>query len=60
MWQEARKQDSDLGLGAQKKTRSAGEELTQVDYSKIESVIINCKFCQMNYPVNWDIKSRTH
>jgi hypothetical protein len=39
--------------------RSAGEELTQCDYSKIESVIINCKFRLMIYPINRDIKSRT-
>jgi hypothetical protein len=32
--------------------RSAGEELTQCDYSKIETVISNCKFRLTIYPVN--------
>jgi hypothetical protein len=32
--------------------RSAGEELTQCDYSETESVIINCKFRLTIYPIN--------
>jgi hypothetical protein len=51
--QEARKQDRELGLGAQKKIRgSAGEKLTQCVYSKIETVISNCKFRLTIYPIN--------
>jgi hypothetical protein len=29
-------------------------------YSDIQSVTINCKFCLTIYPINRDIKSRTH
>jgi hypothetical protein len=40
--QEARKQDSGLGLAAEKEyERSAGEDLS--DYSEIATVISNCK-----------------
>jgi hypothetical protein len=41
--QEARKQDIELGLGAAEVyERSAGEELTQCVYNKIESIISDC------------------
>jgi hypothetical protein len=50
--QEARKQDSELGLGTEENKRSASEELTPGAYSKIESVIINCKFRLTIYPIN--------
>jgi hypothetical protein len=50
-----------IGIRSTKENkRSAGEELTQADYSKIESVVINCKFRLTIYPINRDIKSRTH
>jgi hypothetical protein len=38
---------------------SAGEELTQCDYSKTESVIINCKLLLTIYPIHRDIESKT-
>jgi hypothetical protein len=51
--QEARKQESELGLGAAEEyKRSVGIELTQCVYSKIETVIIICKFRQTIYPIN--------
>jgi hypothetical protein len=37
---------------AEEHKRSAGEELTQYDYSKIETVISNCKFRLTVYPIN--------
>jgi hypothetical protein len=40
--------------------RSASEELMQCAYSMVETVIINCKFRLKIYPINRDIKSRTH
>jgi hypothetical protein len=39
---------------------SACEELTHCDYSEIESVIVNCKFRMMIYPINRNNESRTH
>jgi hypothetical protein len=57
---EAHKQDSELGLGVQKNTRrSACEELTQCDYSKIETVRSNCKFRPDDITNKSSIKSRT-
>jgi hypothetical protein len=51
--QEARKQDSELGLAAAEEYKSAAcEELTQCDYSKMETVISNYKFRLTIYPVN--------
>jgi hypothetical protein len=47
-------------IAAEEYKRSAGEELTQCDYSKIETVIGNCKFRLMIYPINRAIESRIH
>jgi hypothetical protein len=39
-------------IAAEEYKRSAGEELTQCDYIKMESVISNCKFRLTIYPIN--------
>jgi hypothetical protein len=50
--QEARKEDSRLGLAAaEEHKRSAGEDFKS-NYSQIATVIIDCKFRLTIYPIN--------
>jgi hypothetical protein len=49
-------QDNELGLGAQKKTRTACEELLQCACSKIQSVVIDCEDFKCDYKVVFALK----
>jgi hypothetical protein len=50
--QEARKQDSGLGLAAAEEYKTSAGEDFKSDYTEIVTVIIDCKFRLTIYPIN--------